>query len=193
MEDELNLPFDEAELVEALFEEDQPKTAPESVAPELLTVRLIREAVRRENPGDQALDDFARLVAPKMLKELAGHTAKGGAAWMKKKQEEGIKSDRAVEDQSLTAHLINGLLPVTALIRRLRQLDNNVKRYLDEQGYRFFIAGYILHDWEKLPGVAAMLKARFGESFKPDPVAHRDVFKSVLTEWAHKLSLDEFL
>ncbi|HYE73365.1 MAG TPA: type I-D CRISPR-associated protein Cas10d/Csc3, partial [Blastocatellia bacterium] len=118
--------------------------------------------------------------------------AKGGT-WIERKRAEGIKSDRSGEDQSLTAHLFNGLLPVTTLIRRLRTLDTSIARYFDEQAYRFFIASYILHDWEKLPGVAAMLEARLGQGFKPDPIKHREVFEQVLTEWARRLELDEFL
>jgi CRISPR-associated protein Csc3 len=192
MEDEFTLPINEDELTAALEEEPTAKTAPGISAPELLTVKLIREAVRRENPEDSALNDFAGLVVPRMLRELAGHTAKGGL-WIERKRAEGVKSDRSGEDQSLTAHLLNGLLPVVALIRRLRQLDTSVARYLDEKAYRFFIAGYILHDWEKLPGVAAMLEAKFGKGFKPDPVKHREAFEQVLTEWSRRLGLDEFL
>jgi len=165
----------------------------ESNGAELLTVRLIRSAIQGVNPDDTALNDFARLVVPKMLSELAGHTAKGGEKWIKKKLEKKIKSDRADEDQSLIAHLLNGLFPVTALVHRLRHLDTSVARYLDERAYRFFIAAYILHDWEKLPGVAAMLEACLGEGFKPDPVKHPDIFEQVLSEWTHRLGLDEFL
>jgi CRISPR-associated protein Csc3 len=165
----------------------------ESDGAELLTVRLIRSAIQSENPDDVALNDFARLVVPKMLAELAGCTAKGGL-WIEHKRAAGsMKSDRSGEDQSLIAHLLNGLLPVTALVHRLRRLDTSVTRYLDERAYRFFIAAYILHDWEKLPGVAAMLEARFGEGFKPDPVKHRDIFEQVLSEWTRRLGLDEFL
>lgn len=198
MEEELILPFDELdedELSEALAEADRDAASPAATTvaeSELLTVRLIREAVQRENPDDAALADFARFVVPKMMRELAGHTAKGGM-WIERKRAEGIKSDRSGEDQSLTAHLLNGLLPVTALIRRLRQLDTSVARYLDEPAYRFYIAAYILHDWEKLPEVAAMLEARFGKGFKPDPITHREVFEQVLLEWANRLGLDEFL
>jgi CRISPR-associated protein Csc3 len=195
MEDELTLSFDEDELSEALAEADRAVEKRDAVTaePELLTVRLIHEAFQHENPDDTALDDFARLVVPKLLRELAGTTAKGGM-WIERKRAEGkMKSDRSGHDQSLTAHLLNGLLPVTALIRRLRQNDTSVARYLDEKAYRFFIAGYILHDWEKLPGVAEMLELKFGGGFKPDPVHHRDVFEQVLTEWTRKLGLDEFL
>jgi len=197
MEDETLLPFeefDEDELSESFAADAANESArvEATAAPELLTVRLIREAVHRENPDDTALDDFARLVVPAMLRDLAGHTAKGGT-WIEQRRAKGIKSDRSGEDQSLTAHLFNGLLPVTALIRCLRTLDTSIARYLDEQAYRFFIASYILHDWEKLPGVSEMLAAKFGQGFKPDPIQHRDVFEQVLTEWARKLGLDEFL
>src|SRR2546428_370695 len=77
--------------------------------------------------------------------------------------------------------------------RLLRHLDTSVARYLDEKAYRFFIASYILHDWEKLPGVADMLEAKFGKGFKPDPIKHREVFEQVLLEWTRRLGLDEFL
>lgn len=167
--------------------------SPESNGSELLTVRLIRSAIQRENPEDVALSDFARLVVPKMFTELAGYTAKGGL-WIELKRAKGnMKSDRSGADQSLIAHLLNGLLPVTTIVHRLRHLDTSVARYLDKQAYRFFIAAYILHDWEKLPGVAARLEASFGEGFKPDPIMHRDVFEQVLSEWTRKLGLDEFL
>jgi CRISPR-associated protein Csc3 len=192
MEDELTLQFDEEEVIEGLGEEQPAEKSREDSTPELLTVKLIREAVRRENPDDTALNDFARLVVPKLLRELVGYTAKGGL-WIERKRAEGIKSDRSGEDQSLTAHLLNGLLPVVALIRFLRQLDTSVGRYLDERAYRFFVAGYILHDWEKLPGVATMLESKFGKGFKPDPVKHREVFEQVLIEWSRRLGLDEFL
>jgi CRISPR-associated protein Csc3 len=172
---------------------NQEKFSFESNEAELLTVKLVRSAIQGENPDDPALCDFARLVVPKMLTELAGCTAKGGL-WIERKRAAGyMKSDRAAQDQSLSAHLLNGLLPVTALVHRLRQLDTSVARYLDEKAYRFFIASYILHDWEKLPGVGDMLEARFGEGFKPDPIHNRDIFEQVLSEWMRRLGLDEFL
>ncbi|MBO0797281.1 MAG: type I-D CRISPR-associated protein Cas10d/Csc3 [Blastocatellia bacterium] len=195
MEDESTFQSDGEDfedVTDAMNDEHFADESREEAEPELLTVKLIREAVRRENPGDTAIDDFARLVVPNMLRELAGFTAKGGL-WIERKRAEGLKSDRSGADQSLTAHLLNGLLPVVALIRCLCELDTSVARYLDKKAYRFFIAGYILHDWEKLPGVAARLEARFDEGFKPDPIKHRDVFEEVLTEWAHKLGLDDFL
>jgi CRISPR-associated protein Csc3 len=162
------------------------------IEPELLTIKLIREAILRENPNDRALADFAQLVVPNLLRELVGVTAKGGL-WVEQRLAEGMKSDRNLGDQSLTAHLLNGLLPVIMLIRELRALGTDVAIYLDERAYRFFIAGYILHDWEKFPDVEEKIKARFGVGFKPDPLKHRDLVAEIVAEWATRLGLDRFL
>ncbi len=162
------------------------------IEPELLTIKLIREAILRENPTDSALADFAQLVVPNLLRELVGVTAKGGL-WVEQRLAEGMKSDRNLGDQSLTAHLLNGLLPVIMLIRELRASGTDVARYLDERAYRFFIAGYILHDWEKFPNVEQKIKARFGASFKPAPLKHCELVAEIVTEWATRLGLDRFL
>ncbi|MCI0489309.1 MAG: type I-D CRISPR-associated protein Cas10d/Csc3 [Blastocatellia bacterium] len=159
---------------------------------ELLTVKLVRQAIQQENPDDAVLADFAHFVVPGLMRELVTCTAKGGT-WSDRKRAEGMKSDRNLGDQSFTSHLLNGLLPVTTIIRHLRELDTSVARYLDEKAYRLFIAGYILHDWEKFPGVSQLLEARSGKGFKPDPITHRDIYESVLGDWAARLGLDSFL
>lgn len=175
-------------MIKDTFNNAQPDTG----KAELLAIKLIREAILRENPDDVAIADFARLVVPALFRELAGVTAKGGL-WMEQKLAEGMKSDRNLGDQSLTAHLINGLLPVLTLIRELRSLGTDTIQDLDEKAYRFFIAGYILHDWEKFPDAQKKIEDRFGAGFKPDPFKDRDLTGEIVTEWAVRLGLDQFL
>lgn len=165
---------------------------------QILTVRILQKSIVSENPNDPVFNDVARLVIPKFYTELAGHTAKGGL-WVEEKRRallaagKPMKSERALADQSITAHLLNGLFPVATLIRKLRQIDTSVARYLDEKAYRLFVAGYVLHDWEKFPGVDATLGRHFDAGFKPDFVKHRELVKPILRQWMARLGLDEFL
>lgn len=165
---------------------------------QILTVRILQRAIESENPNDQVLKDFSIAVVPKLFAELAGCTAKGGT-WVERKRQEMLaagkpmKSDRALEDQSVTAHLLNGLFPVATVIKKLRQIDTSVARYLDEKSYRLFVAGYMLHDWEKFPGVGDKIKEHFEGGFKPDFLKHRDFVEPVLRDWITRLGLNNFL
>lgn len=183
--------IDEAELFESDEQEESADDSSIDEYPELLAVKLIKESIIRENPDDSVLYDLAHLVVAKMFAQLAGCTAKGGMFYLQRKAE-GAKSDRARYDQSLISHLLNGLLPVTFLIRELRQFDNNTSRYLDDEAYAFFVAGYLMHDWEKFPGVRTRLESLKGKGFKPDPIRDKELVHEVFLEWLQKIGLDEF-
>lgn len=45
---------------------------------ELLTLKLLREAIKTQNPNDQVMSDFAEYVLPNLLRVAIGVTAKGG-------------------------------------------------------------------------------------------------------------------
>jgi len=45
---------------------------------QLLTLKLLREAIRAENPDDRVMADFAEMVLPNLLRLAIGSTAKGG-------------------------------------------------------------------------------------------------------------------
>ncbi len=45
---------------------------------QLLTLKLLREAIRAENPDDRVMADFAEMVLPNLLRLAIGVTAKGG-------------------------------------------------------------------------------------------------------------------
>lgn len=47
-------------------------------ARELLTLKLLREAIQTQNPGDAVMQAFAEIVLPNLLKYTVGVTAKGG-------------------------------------------------------------------------------------------------------------------
>lgn len=131
----------------------------EPTARELLTLKLLREAIQAQNPGDSVMQDFAEIVLPNLLKFTVGVTAKGGkffAEYLDRvvnphriaEGKEPIRRDNAA-DQSLNTHLLNGLFPANLIERRLQKLDTTVKRLVKEQERRLAIAGFVLHDFEK--------------------------------------------
>jgi CRISPR-associated protein Csc3 len=164
----------------------------------ILTVRLLQRAIESENPDDQVLKDFSVEVVPKLFAELAGCTAKGGQ-WIEKKRREllsvgkPMRSERAVGDQSITAHLLNGLFPVATVIRLLCQVKTSISRYFDETSYRLFVASYVLHDWEKFPGIQEKLTQEFGAGYKPDFLKHRESVAPILRDWIDRLRIGAFL
>lgn len=126
----------------------EPSSRDVEIKQDLLTLKLFREAILKQNPDDPIMADFAEYVLPNLLKVAIGVTAKGGK-WIDKKLAEGIKSNRAIHDQSLNTHLLNGLFPANLIERRLQQLDTTAKRIIRETERRILIASFILHDFEK--------------------------------------------
>ncbi|MEG4230676.1 type I-D CRISPR-associated protein Cas10d/Csc3 [Microcoleus sp. Pol11C3] len=122
---------------------------------DLLTLKLLREAIQSQNPGDRVMADFAEYVLPNLLRVAIGVTAKGGKFFDeldRQKGKENVRRDNAA-DQSLNTHLLNGLFPANLIEQRLEKLDTTVQRCVGEQERRLVIAGFILHDFEKFPDV----------------------------------------
>ncbi|WP_445248421.1 type I-D CRISPR-associated protein Cas10d/Csc3 [Microcoleus sp. OTE_8_concoct_300] len=122
---------------------------------DLLTLKLLREAIQSQNPGDRVMADFAEYVLPNLLRVAIGVTAKGGKFFDeldKKQGKENVRRHNAA-DQSLNTHLLNGLFPANLIEQRLEKLDTTVRRSVGESERRLVIAGFILHDFEKFPDV----------------------------------------
>lgn len=121
---------------------------------ELLTLKLLREAIQSQNPNDAVMQDFAEYVLPNLLRMATGVTAKGGNFFDeldRKNEAEGkarVRRDNAA-DQSLNTHLLNGLFPASLIERRLANMNTTVKREVKERERRLMIAGFVLHDFEK--------------------------------------------
>ncbi|MDY6900716.1 MAG: type I-D CRISPR-associated protein Cas10d/Csc3, partial [Cyanobacteriota bacterium] len=156
-------------------------------AQELLTYKLLREAIEAQNPDDEVMADFAKYVLPNLLAIAIGVTAKGGKYFDKLDQEreaEGkvkVRRDNAA-DQSLNTHLLNGLFPANLIERRLVQLDTTARRHIGEVERRLVIAGFILHDFEKFPDV-------------PDDCRKLaiDEHRRIIDEKVRQLGLDKFI
>jgi CRISPR-associated protein Csc3 len=155
--------------------------------PELLTLKLLREAIQAQNPDDAVMQDFAEYVLPNLLRMAIGVTAKGGRFFDeldKKNEAEGkakVRRDNAA-DQSLNTHLLNGLFPANIIERRLASLDTTIKRVVRERERRLVISAFILHDFEKFPDVPEDCR-------KLSMDAHRQI----IDEKARQLGLDRFI
>lgn len=122
---------------------------------DLLTLKLLREAIQSQNPGDRVMGDFAEYVLPNLLRVAIGVTAKGGKFFDELDRKQGKENVRRhnAGDQSLNTHLLNGLFPANLIEQRLEKLDTTVRRSVGEKERRLVIAGFILHDFEKFPDV----------------------------------------
>lgn len=154
---------------------------------ELLTLKLLREAIKAQNPDDQVMADFGEYVLPNLLSIAIGVTAKGGKFFDeldRKNEAEGkakVRRDNAA-DQSLNTHLLNGLFPANLIERRLHKLDTTVQRVVRERERRLVISGFILHDFEKFPDVP-------NDCRKLPLEEHRQI----IDEKVRQLGLDKFI
>lgn len=187
--------MDESILDELYEEESEPSSKTISLAEEPLFATLLRQAVYKTAPDDQVLHDFVTHVAPQLSEYLALKTAKGGT-FVQERLAEGktaVEVARYRQDQSLRAHLVNGLLPVTNIVRLLAQWDAPRFTYWQEETYRVFCAGFTLHDWVKLPEVDAEL-ATYGLGHdSANPALHLPVFETIFKQWCERLGLTQFL
>jgi CRISPR-associated protein Csc3 len=165
---------------------------------ELLTLKLLRQAIEVNHSNDPVMADFTEYVLPNLLKYTIGVTAKGGKFFDQidsQRLAEGKKKIRRdnAGDQSLNTHLLNGLFPVNLIEKRLHQLNTTVKRIIQEFERRIAIASFILHDFEKFK---YELFTEFPEQYKQvDDIRklsiadHREIFKILVPT----LGLDHFL
>lgn len=151
--------FDDSWLEDDLGLDEESDRTVEPVACELLTLKLLREAIQTQNPGDAVMQDFAEIVLPNLLKYTVGVTAKGGKFFAEYLDrvvnpqriaagKDPIRRDNAA-DQSLNTHLLNGLFPANLIERRMQKLNTTVSREVKERERRLAIAGFVLHDFEK--------------------------------------------
>ena len=176
--------------------------------PELLTIKLFKQAIceAEGNEGDHLLMDFTEYVLPKLMRQLAGSTAKGGQFFERLDARGKVKRRDNAGDQSLPAHLLNGLLPSYRIAKRLQQSDigrNQVKAYCEELQLRIYVAAYLLHDYEKFPDYLPWLlkkdvvedkwKNRDWVAHSPDKKDAPNLGRDYIAQKILALGLDQFL
>ncbi len=170
---------------------------------ELLTLTLLRKAIKSQNPDDIVMKDFAEYVLPNLLRVAIGVTAKGGKFFDeidRRRLAEGkdrVRRDNAA-DQSLNTHILNGLFAANLIEQYLEKLNTTVRRQVKEFERRIAIAGFILHDFEKFDYTRflTMLEKyiKIGQDFDSDIrklslPEHQEIFTVLVPE----LGLDRFL
>jgi CRISPR-associated protein Csc3 len=174
-------------------EEPEPaKPKPVELAVEPLFVALLRDAVARLWPDDPVMADFVGCVAGPLSDRLAGVGAKGGDFALRM-QAEGKDIAHYSRDQSQRAHLVNGLFPVLHVARTLQAWGAPQFRYYDEATRRVFIAGYVLHDFLKLPGVGEELEAAGFSHDTAVGAVQMGTLEAIFRQWCTTLGLDAFL
>jgi CRISPR-associated protein Csc3 len=171
---------------------------------ELLTLKLLREAIHDNNDRDPVMVDFARYVLPNLLRVAIGVTAKGGKFFDeidRRRAAEGkgkVRRDNA-GDQSLNTHLLNGLFPANLIEKRLETLNTTIRRLVKEFERRIAIAAFILHDFEKFnydlfPKMPEKYKAACRD-FEIDIRSHlsTEEHREILVVIVSELEIDRFL
>ena len=185
---------------------------------ELLTLKLLREAITTEHPNDEVMVDFAKYVLPKLLKFTIGVTGKGGKFADNKRKQAELKAieagdnkkydSRNAGDQSLTTHLLNGLFPAYLIAKILEKADTTVKREFRkfrDVKQRILVASFILHDFEKFDYACfSNMKSKYKQINQQEKQGilqsdegirslskeeHREIISIIVAE----LSLDKFL
>jgi len=151
---------------------------------------LFRQSVPDDDP---VLGDFAQHVVGPLSDHFGLVTAKGGAFFRQKEAEGAKNSERYSRDQTLRAHLINGMLPARHVARQLCAWGSHTLRHWDERAERVFIAGYMLHDFTKIKAAKqTLLDAGFAEMEGPSE-RQIPVLRRIFAEWCGILGLDAFL
>ena len=162
------------------------------LAPEPLFAAMLRRAVTKIWPGDPVMADWVDHVA-QPLSDLLGHRSAKGGDFAMDMAAQGKDAVRYSFDQSMRAHLVNGLLPVLHVASKLKAWGAPQFRYYDDEVRRLFMAGYILHDWLKLPEVETELEAAgFSHAASIGP-AQMPLVEAILARWCDRLGLAAFL
>ena len=124
-------------------------------------IALLKNAV---DPSDFVLMDYIDKVVPQMLVEYTLQSAKGGTKYPK------------LSDQSMLAHILNGIFPTLTIMRTAGQ-------QLSELEERLYLIAYSFHDIDKLVGIRDLSVSDAEKS---------EQFYAYLDEWVSKLHFDEF-
>lgn len=124
-------------------------------------IALLKNAV---DPSDFVLADYVETIVPQMLEEYTLRPAKGSSGWAYN------------HDQSMLAHILNGIFPTLTIVRSAGQP-------LSELEEQLYLIAYSFHDIDKLEGIRDLSVSDTEKSER---------FFSYLDEWVSKLHFDKF-
>jgi CRISPR-associated protein Csc3 len=111
---------EDMDQLESLEEEVPQQEVEAEIAPVPLFAALLKDVVGKIWESDQTMSDFVEHVAAPLSDELGFVAAKGGVFAEKHLAEGRRRVEDYIQDQSMRAHLINGLFPVLHLARTLK-------------------------------------------------------------------------
>jgi len=157
---------------------------------ELLSVLVMRQAIKDALPPNDPLNEYADFALSHLAEQFVLATAKGGAFVERQRAQGKAEADlaRYDRDQSLLSHILNGLLPVARIIRHLEAHNAPQFRRFDDKAYRLFCIGYTLHDMDKVPAVKARI-----DNEKLVLATNKPRFLALLDEQMQTLGLGKFL
>lgn len=156
---------------------------------------LFRSVIDRD---DRVLTDFADYVLGRMSDVFGMQAAKGGQfAQDRQKDKDAGKQLRDPADysadQTMRAHILNGVLPALRIARQMAAWGAPRLRHWTDETERLFIAGYVLHDYTKLQAVKDEFEAEgFGTYTTPNP-EKLPLILGLFRAHSVALGLDEFL
>ncbi len=142
----------------------------------MLQITLLEQAVAED---DDLMRQFVRLVVPKMIAEYTFISAKGGR-FADLRREEGLDVARYERDQSMLAHLLNGIFPTMSLVRLLAAHDI---RHFSDEACKVYLAAYCMHDLDKILQTGAL-------DTRDRPAIDR--VAEMVSQELHKLDMDRF-
>ncbi len=173
--------------------EEMERTEAEPAPPQIAPIPLFQMLFER-TATDEILQDFAHDVVGKLSDELGMKSAKGGKFYREKLAAGAKNAERYGRDQSLRAHLMNGMLPALRIARCLKAWGaSRFRQYWTPEIERLFIAGFMMHDYGKIDEVQQTLKdLGFADNAPPreDQIA---ALERVFEQWCERLGLDDFL
>jgi len=131
-------------------------------------------------PEDTLLQEYVKIVVPNIINHFSTKSAKGGKDFLEKCRREGYNyHDKP--DQSMVAHILNGIFPVMRIVQELEKRNLNK---LSEAEQKLYLTAYTLHDLDKIVGEKDLYNISTEDS--------RKHLTQKLTEWIRHLAIDQF-
>ena len=126
-------------------------------------IALMKEAIPAD---DHVLQDYVKIVGPRVQKEYTLRSAKGSS----------VKKYAHNADQSMLTHVLNGIFPTLQIVRGSEGPLSNIEKQL-------YLIAYTLHDLDKLVNVRDLSVANDEK---------RSEFYDYLNDWVERLHFDKF-
>ncbi|MCC7451903.1 MAG: type I-D CRISPR-associated protein Cas10d/Csc3, partial [Anaerolineae bacterium] len=172
--------------------QQQVTTTEQSDQPIFQTLFMQAVAAETADEPDPILMDFAQYVVGPLFNEFGLKSAKGGT-FSREMEQAGRNAKRIQHDQTMRAHLLNGMLPARRIAQTLHKWDAATLREWDETTDRLFIAGYMLHDYTKIDEVKEELRSQGFKDMEAPSERQISALEPIFRKWCSKLGLNAFL